>query len=151
MVEMTSFGHSRLQSSEVSGGSVLAAARISPGAAQTQVASSHGDVQLRGAKTPPELLTSLTALPAFVSLVPVRLPFPPLPPRTPKGPASADTNASTGSGAPGLPLHKQSGRHVPSRDMRDNKIRLSCGAWLQTPTSRRLFTGGQLRQHHASL
>ena len=151
MVELTASRHSHRQISEASAGSQLAAAQVSPCAAHIQVASSHRDVQLRGAKTSPEQLTSLAALPAFVSLVPVRLPFPPLPPRAPKGPALAYTHASTGPGAPGSPLCKQGSKHVASRDMHDNTIRLSCEAWLQTPTSRRLFTGGQLCQRQASL
>ena len=141
MVEMTPPRSFQWQSYEGGGVSPLAAARVSPGAAQMLVASSHRDSQLRGAKTSPEQLTSLTALPSFVSLVPVRLPFPPLPPRPPKGPASADTHACNGSGPPGSAPYIHSSKQVISRDLHDKKISLSCDAWLKTPTSRRLFTG----------
>ncbi len=141
MVEVTPSRPSQWQSYEGGGVSPLAAARVSPGAAQMQVASSHRESQLTGARTSPERLTSLTALPTFVSLVPVRLPFPPLPPRPPKGSASADTHASTGAGPTGSAPYLHSSKQVVSRDLHDKKIRLSCDAWLKTPTSRRLFTG----------
>ena len=141
MVEMTPPRPAQWQSYEGGGVSPLAAARVGPGAAQMQVASSHRESQLRGARTSPEQLTSLTALPTFVSLVPVRLPFPPLPPRPPKGPASADTHTSNGSGPPGSAPYIHGSKHIVSRDLHDKRIRLSCDAWLKTPTSRRLFTG----------
>ena len=141
MAEMAPSEHSQWQRYEAWSGAPLAAARVSPGAAQIHVACSHRDLQLRGAKSSPEQLTSLASLPSFVSLVPVRLPFPPLPPRPPKGPALAGTHPSNGSGPPSSPLCKQNSKQTASRDMQDSKIRLSCKAWLQTPTSRRLFTG----------
>ena len=140
MVESGPSGHPRRQTIEVHGDFPLAAVRVSPGAAQNQEASSQRDVQLRGVRTLPEHLTSLTALPAFVSLVPVRLPFPPQPPRPPR-PALADRHASNPSETPDSRPHKQGSKQLASRVMSDKKIHLSCEAWLQTPASRRLFTG----------
>ena len=141
MAETAPLEHSQWQRPEAWSGFPLAAARVTPGAAQIHVTSSHRDLQLRGVQTSPEQLSSLAALPDFVSLVPARLPFPPLPPRPPKGPALAGTHPSNGSGPPGSLLRKQSSKQIANRDMQDSNIRLSCKAWLQTPTSRRLFTG----------
>lgn len=130
-------------------GAILAEARVACGGATIQVgstASSCPDMQHEEAGTKPAGLTSLTALPDFVSIVPVRLPFPPLPPRPPRRAASSDSHASRSLGSQTSPPCTAISTSALSRLVQEpaaktRNAQLSCETWLQTPASRRLFTG----------
>lgn len=156
MVEVGPSGHTLWQSSDVRGCRPLASARVGPEVAQIQGGTplsslSLRDMQLRGVRIAPKQLTSLTALPDFVSMVPVRLPFPSLPPRPPKRAGSADSHASSDSGSHALPSGQEISTRAASKSVEAKKIQLSCEAWLQTPVSRRLYIGVRLSCIHLSL
>ena len=143
MVERAPFGPQQWEHAEMSRGNSLASARVAPGRALIQggspIDSARDLPPTEVDRTSPEKLSSLAALPDFVSIVPVKLPFPPLPPRAPKRSASAD---SKGLRSPGSAAGAELSVQAYSRSMGEKRIQLSCKNWLQTPASRRLFTGG---------
>ncbi len=143
MVERPPFGLQHWEHAKVSHGDSLASARVAPGRALIQGGSpinSARDLPPNEAdRTSPEKLSSLAALPDFVSIMPVQLPFPPLLPRAPKRSASAD---SKGLGSPGSAAGAERSMNPHRKSLGEKKIQLSCKSWLQTPASRRLFTGG---------
>ena len=143
MVERAPFGPQQWEHAELSRGNSLASARVAPGRALIQGGSPINSARdlppTEVDRTSPEKLSSLAALPDFVSIVPVKLPFPPVPPRAPKRSASAD---SKGLRSPGSAAGAELSVQAYSRSMGEKSIQLSCKNWLQTPASRRLFTGG---------
>ena len=130
-----------------SSGSKLVKARVARGIAAIRCSSAGKAAADTAAGLSPDKLTSCSALPDFVSIVPVRLPFPALPPRPPKRALSREDSLSSGSSESLRPTASLVGgspaisRALHSPAAKTKRIQLSCETWLQTPESRRLFTG----------
>ena len=130
-----------------SSGSKLAKARV----AREHAAIRCGSTGKAAADTlvglSPDKLTSCSALPEFVSIVPVRLPFLALPPRPPKRALSRENSISSRSSESPRPTASLMGgspaisRALQSPAAKTKRVQLSCETWLQSPESRRLFTG----------
>ena len=133
-------------------GSKLARAKVARGDAAIRCSSTGKAAADTLAGLSPDKLTSCSALPDFVSIVPVRLPFPALPPRPPKRALSREDSLSSRSSESPRPAASSLGgspaisRALQSPAAKTKRVQLSCETWLQSPESRRLFTGG----HNAS-